>query len=90
MTITIRDLPRVVSVTVVPGGAAGDHVVDGNVAPGDLLLSVRHVNDTLSTNTDLTSEFEVSESTHGVINNAGGTATAGDWLVVTYLKAAGG
>lgn len=89
MTITIRDLPRVVSVTVVPGGAAGDHAVDGNIEDGDALLSVRHVSDTLSTNADLTAEFSISETKHGVINNGGGTATAGDWLVVTYAKASG-
>jgi hypothetical protein len=89
MTITIRDLPRVVSVTVVPGGAAGDHHVDGNIGTDAVLLSVRQVSDDLSANTDRTAEFSVSEDHHNVINNTGGTATTGDWLVVTYAKAEG-
>ena len=87
MTITIRDLPRLVSVTVVPGGAAGAHRVDGNITTGDVLLSVRRVSDTMSVNADLTAQFTIAGE--GLLDNAGGTVTTGDWLVITYAKAEG-
>lgn len=86
MAITLAGLPRTVAVSVTPGGAAGDHTIDGDLdASGDVLLSVRHVSDDFVTNADLTAEFTVAG--HNLINNDLGTVTTGDFLVVTYAKA---
>lgn len=84
MARVISGLPFTVGRAVAPGGAAGAHKVDGNIAPGDTLLSVRRVSADLETNSDLTAEFSITN--YGVISNAGGTATTGDFLVVTYAK----
>lgn len=87
MAETLRGLPRNVAVTVVPGGAAGAHVLDGALdASGAVLLSVRHVSGSFGTNADLTSEFTVTAL--NTISNVGGTDTTGDFLVVTYARAA--
>ncbi|MFW6079538.1 MAG: hypothetical protein ACODAE_07955 [Gemmatimonadota bacterium] len=74
-----------VATTVIPGGAAGAHRIDGDLdASGDTLISVRHVSDDLETNDDLTGEFSVTG--HNEITNDT-TDTSGDFLVVTYAKA---
>lgn len=87
MAVTLRGLPRMVAVCVIPGGAAGAHVIDGDLdASGDVLLSVRHVSADFVTNDDLTAEFSVTA--YNTIDNTAGTATTGDYLVVTYAKAA--
>jgi len=88
MSITIRDLNRTISVAVIPGGAAGAHVIDGDLdASGDTLLSVRHISSDLTTNADLTAEFSITGL--NTIDNSAGTDTSGDFLVVTYAKATG-
>lgn len=84
MARVISGPPFTVGRTIAPGGAAGAHKVDGNVAPGDTLLSVLHISADLSTKDDLTAEFSITD--YGVIDNAGGTATTGDFLVVVYAK----
>lgn len=84
MSTTVRGLPRAIAVTVVPGGVAGTHVIDGHLpASGSLLLSVRQVAAAFANNgTDLTAEFSVTGL--NTLSNAGGTDTTGDYLVVTY------
>lgn len=86
---TTRGPARLIAVTTLPGGAAGDHTVDGDLAAtGALLLSVRQVGAAFSTaGTDRTSEFSITG--HNTINNTGGTDTTGDFLVVTYAKPLG-
>jgi len=87
MSLVISGFTRVVAVSVIPGGAAGDHTVEGDLdASGDTLLSVRHVSGDLVTNADLTAEFSITG--HNLINNVAGTNTTGDFLVVTFVKAA--
>lgn len=85
MASVISGLPFTVGRAVAPGGAAGEHKVDGNIAPGDTLLAVLQVSDDLQTVDDLTSEFSITD--YGVIDNDGGTDTTGDFLVVVYAKA---
>jgi len=85
MARVISGLPFTVGRAVAPGGAAGEHKVDGNIAPGDTLLAVLQVSDDLQTVDDLTSEFSITD--YGVIDNDGGTDTTGDFLVVVYAKA---
>ena len=73
--------------TAVAGGAAGDITVTG-IATADTLVSVIFFDDlggTAPAVTDLTSEFTITGAS--TINNAGGTATTGGFLLVTYLDA---
>lgn len=69
--------------TIVAGGAAGDHTVSGILAT-DKLVSVLHVDftDASETGADLTSEFTIPAD--GKINNTDGTATTGGFLVVAW------
>lgn len=85
MSTTLEGLVRTIAVTVVRGGAAGDHVLPGGHLPasGALLLSVRQVAAAFSVNgTDRTAEFTITGL--NLINNDAGTDTTGDFLVVTY------
>lgn len=68
---------------VIAGGAAGDHTLAA-IAVGDTLVSViRYVGAGVAVTdvTDITSEFTVAA---GKINNAAGTNTTGDKLLVLY------
>lgn len=66
---------------LIAGGAAGDHTVSG-IKVGDELVSVLHYTAGAAL-ADLTSEFSISAA--DTINNATGTATTGDQLLVTWL-----
>lgn len=71
--------------SVVAGGAAGDHTLAA-IAVGDTLVSViRFVGAGVAVTdiSDITSEFTVLA---GKINNAAGTNTTGDKLLVTWNK----
>lgn len=69
---------------VIAGGAAGAHTVTG-IATQDRLVSVHHYTPgSSSTYVDLTDEFTISDADE--IDNAGGTATTSDTLVVTYVS----
>lgn len=63
---------------VATGGAAGDITVTG-INLGDKLSLVLNLTDLV----DLTSEFSITAA--NTINNAGGTATTGDALLVCYF-----
>lgn len=63
--------------TVATGGAAGDITVSG-ISVEDQLISVVNLDD----GADLTSEFSITAA--DTINNAGGTATTSDTLLVLY------
>ena len=67
---------------IIDGGAAGDHTVTG-IAVGDNLVIVLHISTkaSIATMADLTSEFTVAA---GKINNAAGTDTTNDQLLVFY------
>ncbi|NIN68899.1 MAG: hypothetical protein GTO63_30270 [Anaerolineae bacterium] len=68
------------------GGAAGDHTVTG-IEVGDKIHAVLHFTITAGNFTALdviTSEFTVTAA--NTINNAGGTSTTGDRLLVIYSK----
>lgn len=64
---------------LVTGAVAGDVAVSG-IKLGDNLISVINVTDL----TDVTSEFAITAD--GIINNAGGTTTATDAVLVLYEK----
>lgn len=68
--------------TVIAGGIAGAHTVTG-IAVDDVLVSVLHLDMGGNAETDLTSEFTISGA--NTINNAAGTDTSGDTLIVTYI-----
>lgn len=72
--------------TIVAGAAAGDVTVTG-IKTRDKLISVLHVDftDASETGQDLTSEFSITAD--DTINNGGGTATTGGFLIVAYWKA---
>lgn len=76
--------PYPVAVAVVPGGAAGNHTVFDNIDTGDTLIAVVHCSANLVTKTDITSEFTITSA--GVINNAAGTNTTGNFLVVVWRQ----
>jgi hypothetical protein len=65
---------------VIAGGVAGNHTVSG-IGAGDRIVSVVH-DTTAGALVDLTSEFSVTAA--NTINNAAGTDTSSDFLVVTY------
>lgn len=75
-----------IKVTLVNGGAAGDHVVAG-ITAADELVFVGHLSTAaaIATLGDLTSEFTAGA---GVINNAAGTDTTNDQLMVIWVNAA--
>ena len=52
----------------------------------DQLLSVFRVTSELATVADLTSEFTIPAGTQGTVDNTAGTATTGNWLVVTWVN----
>lgn len=70
-------------IALIAGGAAGDHTVTG-IAVGDELIFVAHISTAaaIATMADLTSEFTISAA--NTINNAAGTETASDQLLVFY------
>lgn len=71
--------------TVVQGAAAGDVTVTG-IKTRDTLLAVLKVDftDASESAADLTSEFTISAANK--INNTGGTASTGGFLIVSYLS----
>jgi hypothetical protein len=73
--------------TVIAGGTAGDHTVTG-IATGDHLISVVHLDMTGNAETDLTSEFSITAA--DTINNAAGTDTSSDTLLVLYFDQSAG
>jgi hypothetical protein len=88
MSKTITGFPRLVGVTVIPGATAGTYNIPGDFGVGCTILSVRHVSGDLQTNADITGNASIPEGTHGKIA-VGTTNSTGNWLVVTYVKAAG-
>lgn len=83
--ITAPGFTRGVGVAVIAGGSAGDHTVPGPIDAGDDLLSVRHVSADLVTNADITAEFTIDGA--NLINNALGTDTTGNFIVITWAEA---
>lgn len=87
---TITGFATAVGCALINGGVAGEHVVPGNLVPGDTLLSVEHITaGTPPTRVDRTAEFSISATKAGVIENdpEEGTDTEGDWLHVLWAKA---
>lgn len=70
---------QLVKVALIAGGSAGNHTVTG-IATADTLISVIH--NTAGALVDLTSEFTISAA--NTINNAAGTDTSSDQLLVIY------
>lgn len=87
MGVTLSGFPRPIATAIVPGGAAGNHKVVGDLRAGDSLISVRHVSADLVTNADLTAQFTIPAASNATINNAAGTDTTGNFLIVTWAKA---
>ena len=85
---TISGFSRPIQTAIIPGAAAGVHAVPGDIQDGDTLVAVTRLTDALpAVPTDLTAEFSIPAGTHGAITNAGGTSTAGAFLVVTWVRA---
>lgn len=88
VTITAAQAGAGTSVTAIAGGSAGNHTVTG-ITTSDALISVVRLNrDATAANIDLstiTSEFTITAA--NTINNAGGTDTTGDTLLITYADA---
>lgn len=79
-------IPRdAVTTTIIAGGAAGAHTVTG-IKTRDTLVSVLHVDftDASETGANITAEFTISAA--DTIDNTGGTATTGGFLIVTFLS----
>jgi len=70
--------PAFLTQTIIAGGAAGAHTVTGIVAT-DSLVNVLSL-----ANGDLTAEFTITGA--DTIDNTGGTATVGDFLIVSYIN----
>lgn len=69
----------IIGQTTASGAAAGDVTVTG-IKPDDELVAVINLADAA----DLTDEFTITAD--DTINNAGGTSTATDNLLVTWIK----
>lgn len=84
---TISGFSRVVGCSLIPGGAIGEHVVQGDLKPGDTLLSVEHITDGAPpTWVDRTAEFAIVAGKHNTIINTT-TVTTGGFLHVLWAKA---
>lgn len=84
---TISGFTRSIQTAVIPGGAAGNHAVEGAIKDGDTLVSVTRLTDAAPpVPTDLTAEFSISAGEANQIENTT-TDTSGDFLVVTWVKA---
>lgn len=70
---------------LIAGGAAGDHMVSAINAADELVEVLQFVGAGVAVTNivDLTSEFTAS---NGKINNAAGTVTTGDKLLVLWIK----
>ncbi|SCW61716.1 hypothetical protein SAMN02927924_01689 [Sphingobium faniae] len=83
---TISGFSSPVGCALIRGGAVGEHVVPGNLQPGDTLLSVEHITDgDPPTRVDRTAEFTISATKGGVIENTT-TNTTGGFLHVLWSK----
>lgn len=72
---------------LISGDVAGEHVLQGNLSPGDTLLAVDHVVDgTPPTRADLTGEFSITAGKQATIENTT-TDTTGGFLNVLWAKA---
>ena len=84
---TISGFSGAVGCCLIPGGPVGEHVVQGNLVPGDTLLSVEHITDGAPpTRVDRTAEFAITAGKDNVIENDT-TDTTGDFLNVLWAKA---
>lgn len=84
---TISGFTKAVGCALIPGGAIGEHQVQGNIEPGDTLLSVEHITDAAPpTRVDRTAEFSISATKAGVVENTT-TDTTGGYLHVLWAKA---
>lgn len=72
-----------ISKALIAGGSAGDHTVTG-IKTTDELIAVFEQDGTSGLLTDLTSEFSISAA--DTINNAAGTDTTSDKLLVLYKR----
>ncbi|MBB5987443.1 SGNH/GDSL hydrolase family protein [Sphingobium lignivorans] len=89
MTTSITGFPFPIGHALIPGGAAGEHVVPGHLKPGDTLLHVRDItNGTPPSAVDRTAEFAVSTTKAGVIVNTT-TNTSGRFLSVLWASGGG-
>ena len=76
-------IPRdATKVAVIAGGAAGDHTVTGVKVRDQLVAVIRHIDG--GAISDLTSEFSISAA--DTLNNASGTDTSSDQLLVLHLS----
>lgn len=83
---TIAGFSKPIGCSLIPGGPIGEHKVNGNLKPGDTLLSVEHITDgTPPTRVDRTAEFSIHATKAGVVENTT-TVTTGGFLHVLWSK----
>ncbi len=83
----ISGFSKPIGCSMIPGGPVGEHVVHGDLAPGDTLLSVEHITDgSPPTRVDRTAEFSIVAGKANTIANTT-TNTTGDFLHVAWAKA---
>tara|TARA_R110001592_G_scaffold9945_5_gene52069 strand:- start:713 stop:1243 length:531 start_codon:yes stop_codon:yes gene_type:complete len=82
-SITGSKMINPIKVSLIDGGAAGNHTVAG-IKITDELISVLEQNGTSGLLADLTTEFSIKKA--DTIDNTGGTATSSDKLLVLYLS----
>jgi len=84
--MTLTHFAPNLKLTIVAGAAAGNVTVTG-IKTTDYLISVLFVDftDASETGSDLTSEFSITAA--NTINNTGGTASTGGFLIVAYWSA---
>lgn len=84
---TLSGFSKPIGCALIPGGPIGEHLVQGNLKPGDTLLSVEHITDGAPpTRVDRTAEFSIVGGKHATIANTT-TITTGGFLHVLWAKA---
>ncbi len=78
---------KAIGCEIIPGGPVGEHRLQGNLRPGDTLLSVEHITDGAPpTRVDRTAEFSIVAGKHATLINTT-TNTTGGFLHVLWAKA---
>jgi hypothetical protein len=82
-SITGSKIANPIKVSLISGGAAGNHTVSG-IKTNDELIAVLEQHGTSGLLTDLSTEFSIKKA--DTIDNTGGTATSSDKLLIFYIS----
>ena len=83
---SISGFSKPISMAIIPGGAAGELPVPGDIKAGDTLLAVTQITDGAPpVGADITADCSIVADKFGTIA-AATTDTTGKWLIVVWTK----